>query len=77
MFKSIVPGHEGPCDSTWINENIVLRRLDGGISGFFRKVKNVWWWPFTIKFGPEFHGIIYRDNIVERPNASRRSKLWD
>jgi hypothetical protein len=55
---SEVPGHEGVCQHTWLNRNQVCTRFDGGITGFFRLVKKVRWWPWLVKYGEKFHGII-------------------
>ena len=55
-IESRVKGHEGWCKPTWINQNQLDNRVDGGYTGFFRRVKKVW--IFWIKTGPEFHGII-------------------
>ena len=71
MLTSIVPGHEGPCKPVWVNRNVLLRRLDGGVTGFFRRVELRLWGLVAIKTGPEFHGIV-RNCTVEStvtPNA--------
>lgn len=52
---SKVPDHEGPCAATWINPSGLNARLDGGRTGFFRRVRRVW--RVWISYGPEFHGI--------------------
>lgn len=62
-LQSTVPGHKGPCVPTWLNRNQINNRFDGGITGFFRRVKLVCGIPFC-RTGPEFHGII-REGIVE------------
>lgn len=56
VLVSFVPAHEGLCKPTWLNCNQVSRRL--GVTGFFRRTRHVWYWPWPIKYGPEFHGII-------------------
>jgi hypothetical protein len=34
------------------------------VTGFFRRVERLTWWPFfAVKVGPEFHGIV-RDGVV-------------
>jgi hypothetical protein len=59
---SKVPGHEGLCKPTWLNNNVIDNRLDGGITGFFKNVKKLG--PFYFKTGKEFHGIILADNKI-------------
>ena len=66
-LQSVVPNHEGKCAATWVNNNQIYRRLDGCITGFFRNVKSVWWWPFEIKTGYEFHGMIVDGEV--RPTS--------
>lgn len=68
-LTSTVPGHEGPCVHTWLNRNQVSNRFDGGVTGFFRRVKLWRGWPLW-KTGPEFHGIIFR-NRVETTTRTR------
>ncbi len=63
-LTSKVPRHEGPCVPTWLNRNQVYNRFDGGITGYFRRVKVLWGIPFY-KTGEEFHGIIRRDGTIE------------
>jgi hypothetical protein len=58
MLQSKVKGHEGDCVYTWMNRNLVTNRLDGGISGYFRNTKEIFFGLFTIKTGKEFHGIV-------------------
>ena len=76
LFKkpldSKVPGHEGPCKPTWINESIIDCRMDGCINGFFKKAKRVlWiWWPV----GEEFRGVIGAHNkVYQSKNAAKNS----
>ncbi len=56
VFNSNVKGYEGKCKPTWINKNQFCHRVDGGVTGFFKNVKKIWW--FWIKVGKEFHGIV-------------------
>lgn len=63
-LMSKVPNHIGYCKPTWLNRNQVCNRLDGGISGFFKNVHSVWWWPLPVRYGEEFHGIIRGDAMV-------------
>lgn len=67
MLMSIVPGHTGYCEAVWVNRNEVLQRLDGGVTGDFRKVVVKSWWPFYVRTGPVFHGIVRNRNpgVVE------------
>lgn len=59
-FMSIVAGHEGWCAPTWTNRNTINNRLDGCITGFYRKVVQRWWSLFIpVRVGPEFHACIY------------------
>lgn len=61
---SAVPGHEGQCRPTWTNSGGGLfARLDGGVTGFFRRVHRIRHLPGQWPYGPEFHGII-RDGVV-------------
>lgn len=62
-LTSRVPLREGPCVHTWLNRNQIYNRLDGGVTGFFRRVK-LWRGIPLYKTGPEFHGII-KGNSVE------------
>ena len=55
-LQSKVMGFTGPCIPVWINDNAVCRRMDDGISGFFRLVRPRWFG--RQKYGEEFHGII-------------------
>lgn len=65
-LQSRVTGSEGPCRPTWLNQNQVFRRIDGGVTGFFRQIESRWWCPFGVMVGPEFHGIVRgRTGIVE------------
>ena len=52
---SMVPGHEGPCASVWLNGSGLTARLDGGVTGFFRRVRRLG--PVWYSYGPEFHAI--------------------
>ena len=64
MLTSCVRGHEGDCKPVWLNRNQLCNRLDGGVTGFFRRVERLTWWPhFAVKVGPEFHGIV-RNGVV-------------
>jgi len=58
ILVSTIKEHEGLCKPVWLNENQVMHRLDGGVTGFFRLVKKIPYLPFYYKFGEEFHGII-------------------
>jgi hypothetical protein len=58
-FLSIVPCFEGTCKPTWLNRNQIYNRVDGGVSGFFKLVRKPKFFPFYIKYGNEFHGIIH------------------
>lgn len=59
LLMSIVPGHEGYCQQTWLNRSSIDQRTDAGISGFFRRLRPVPGLPFLlIRRGPEFHGIV-------------------
>lgn len=51
-FESMVPAHEGKCYPTWLNQNQVMNRLDGGQTGFFKTTD-----------GREFHGIIWQGKV--------------
>lgn len=55
--KSIVPGHEGPCIATWLNQSQIpgLGNGDYGVTGFFRLCLRLGPWLYWT-FGPEFHG---------------------
>lgn len=67
-LMSIVPGHGGYCRPVWLNRNQLDIRIHGGVSGFFRTVKPMPFFPvLTIKTGPEFHGIVRDRNpgVVE------------
>jgi len=68
---SAVPGFEGECRPTWLNRNQIDIRLTGGVSGFFKLVKRYSWFPFPVKVGREFHGII-RESVVYSEHALRR-----
>lgn len=39
---SLVKDHEGERRPTWINDNIVSRRVDTRITGFFKLIKKGW-----------------------------------
>lgn len=56
ILRSRVPSHEGPCIPTWLNQNTVCQRLDGGTTGFFQLVERSRFG--VVKIGDEFHGII-------------------
>jgi hypothetical protein len=63
-LTSAVPEHEGQCRPTWTNTPGGLNhRLDGGLSGFFRRVRRLPRLPGLWPYGPEFHGII-RGGVV-------------
>lgn len=66
ILISEVKGHEGECKPTWLNTNSFWNRFDGGISGFFKNVKQIsfLFLKFRITCGEEFHGIINRNNRV-------------
>lgn len=71
ILKSEVENHYGECSPTWLNRNQVCHRFDGGITGFFKNVKEVkfLFFKFKIKYGEEFHGIIQDDDdIVKEKN---------
>lgn len=58
---SKVPGYAGLCKPTWLNKNIITRRLTGETTGFFRIVTKrfgLWW-----KRGEEFHGKLSWNEI--------------
>lgn len=59
-LTSVVPGFVGPCAPVWVNRNQVCRRLDGGVTGFFKLTR---WGVFRV--GDEFHGIIRQGLTVE------------
>lgn len=61
ILHSTVKNFEGDCSPTWLNNNQIDNRLDGGITGFFKRVKPGF--LFKRKHGKEFHGII-RNGIV-------------
>lgn len=64
-LTSNVPEHQGPCVPTWLNRNQVCQRMDGGVSGFFKRVR-LWHGIPLCKQGEEFHGIIkWGSNVVE------------
>ena len=65
MLISKVKEHAGLCKPVWLNKNEFLRRLDGGITGFFKNVKPVKILFFTIykKYGKEFHRIIVNSQL--------------
>ena len=63
-LTSKVENHEGPCVPVWVNQNQVCRRIDGGVTGFFRRVRLIFGVPLC-KTGKEFHGIIKTGRIVE------------
>lgn len=77
MFMSIVKEHEGWCRETWLNRNQVDRRLDGGITGFFRNVKQPWWLLFfPIKVGSEFHGILRNGALGVVESTRLKEREW-
>lgn len=63
-LTSKVEGFEGPCLPTWINRNQVCVRLDGGVSGFFKRVHLLWGFPLC-RYGEEFHGIVRDRRTVQ------------
>jgi hypothetical protein len=64
IYQSRVKGHEGDCVATWTNvPGGLFHRLDGYVTGFFRRVESRWWWPGVLKVGPEFHGAIVGGKI--------------
>ena len=65
IFESKVPGHVGPCKKVWLNPNQYLHRIDGGVTGFFRNVKEGF---FKFRTGEEFHGIIKKGDGCVRPS---------
>lgn len=68
-LQSKVKGNEGPCVPTWLNRNQVERRLYGGVSGFFRRVRVVLGVPIY-KHGTEFHGIVRDGRTVQTTEAA-------
>jgi len=58
---SKVPNFEGRCSPTWVNSNQIDHRLDGGVTAFFRILKQ--WGPFLYHSGEEFHGIIRNGKV--------------
>lgn len=62
---SEVKGHEGECYPTWINKNMVSARLNGYISGSFKKVRYICGIKFFI--GDEFHGVISGKTVQNFP----------
>lgn len=72
MLTCLVPEHEGDCKPAWLNTNQLFNRLDGGVTGFFRRVERLAWWPyFAVKVGPEFHGIVRGGTVyaTKTPNV--------
>lgn len=64
LMESDVPNHKGPCLLTWANRNQIDNRLDGGISGFFRKAEpTIISWVYRMT-GTEFHGIVFWNTII-------------
>lgn len=65
-YISRVPGFEGACKPTWLNDNQVCRITDGVTTGFFRntKVKHFCGFAYTVFVGEEFHGYIDRRGYV-------------
>ncbi len=55
-LTSRVAGSEGEC--------LPVRLNGSGKTGFFRLSKRVSWWPFPVRYGDEFHGVI-RGGVVE------------
>ena len=68
-LESKVNDREGACVPVWLNRNQVCRRLDGGVSGFFRRVRLVMGVPLY-KFGEEFHGIVKDGRTVVTTKTS-------
>ncbi len=62
-IESKVPNHEGLCTPIWLNNNRLYNRIDGGTTGFFRKIK-YFMGILPYKTGKEFHGVI-NQGIVE------------
>jgi len=60
LFISEVPGHEGDCLPTWLNPwgCRFMGRIDGGVTGFFKKAVKRRYLPGYKKTGAEFHGLI-------------------
>jgi len=58
---SKVDEHEGLCWVTWVNRSGMDHRLSGGVTGFFKLMKNKF--GILYQYGEEFHGII-RGNEV-------------
>lgn len=72
-FKSIVPDHKDSCFFTWRNENQIDNRLDGGVSGFFRKAESTFIpWVYKLS-GKEFHGIV----MYWRPDTVQSTERTD
>lgn len=59
-FTSLVKYFEGECSPVWLNNNLVCRRVDTRITGFFKLVKKGWF-GIKYKYGKQFHGYIGSD----------------
>lgn len=64
-INSVVPGFEGECVPVWVNRSMIDNRIDGGATGFFKKVERftLMGIPYTKKIGVEFHGIIMNGEV--------------
>jgi hypothetical protein len=63
---SDVPDYEGECTPVWLHGNQVLDRLDGGATGFFKRVSvsTICGLKFKARYGEEFHGIISNGRVI-------------
>jgi hypothetical protein len=58
ILKSEVNGFKGECSPVWLNTSQLDNRLDGGVTGYFKLLRNTWLGKW--KTGKQFHGIIER-----------------
>lgn len=69
VLISRVAGSEGRCVPTWLCGNRILYAIDGGPTGFFRKVERGRL-GFLRKVGPELHGIVRRGYVYSTEGIS-------
>ena len=54
ILISEIKGFERECTPVWLNTSLLLRSLDYGLQGYFRRTKRICCGLFLIKVGPEF-----------------------